>query len=53
MSGTPQDFLRQQMPNNSVVRDRLQAALAGSLRGFAAAAPPNVKRYAADHGGAN
>ncbi len=33
-------------PNNSVERDRLQAALAGSLRCFAAPAAPHVKRYA-------
>lgn len=32
--------------NNSVERDRLQAALAGSLRGFAASAAPHVKRWA-------
>jgi hypothetical protein len=32
------------LPNNSVERDRLQAALAGSLRGFAASAAPHVKR---------
>jgi hypothetical protein len=34
------DFLA----NNSVEKDRSQAALVGSLRGFAAAAPPHVKR---------
>ena len=33
--------------NNSVERDRLQAALVGSLRGFADTAAPHVKRYAA------
>lgn len=33
-------------PNNSVERDRLQAALIGSLRGFAATAAPHVKRWA-------
>ena len=33
-------------PNNSVERDRLQAALVGSLRGFAATAAPHVKRWA-------
>ena len=32
-------------PNNSVERDRPQAALVGSLRGFAATAAPHVKRY--------
>ena len=32
--------------NRSVERDRLQAELAGSLRGFAATAAPHVKRYA-------
>lgn len=32
--------------NNSVEMDRPQAALVGSLRGFAAAAAPHVKRYA-------
>jgi len=32
--------------NNSVERDRPQAALVGSLRGFAATAAPHVKRYA-------
>lgn len=31
--------------NHSVERDRPQAALVGSLRGFAAAAAPHVKRY--------
>lgn len=31
-------------PNNSVERYRLQAALAGSLRGVAATAAPHVKR---------
>ena len=31
-------------PNNSVERDRPQAALVGSLRGFAATAAPHVKR---------
>lgn len=30
--------------NNSVERDRPQAALVGSLRGFAAPAAPHVKR---------
>lgn len=30
--------------NNSVDKDRPQAALVGSLRGFAAAAPPHIKR---------
>ncbi len=30
--------------NNSVERDRPQAMLVGSLRGFAAAAAPHVKR---------
>ncbi len=33
--------------NNSVERDRPQAALVGSLRGFAATAAPHVKRYVA------
>ena len=33
-------------PNNSVERDRPQAALVGSLRGFAATAAPHVKRWA-------
>lgn len=32
--------------NHSVERDRPQAALAGSLRGFAATATPHVKRWA-------
>ena len=32
--------------NNSVERDRPQAALVGSLRGFAAPAAHHVKRYA-------
>ena len=31
-------------PNNSVERDGLQAALANSLRRFAAPAAPHVKR---------
>jgi len=31
-------------PNPSVERDRPQAALVGSLRGFAATAAPHVKR---------
>lgn len=31
-------------PNQSVERDCLQAALASSLRGFAATAAPHVKR---------
>lgn len=34
------------LPNNSVERDRPQAALVGSLRGFTAAAAPHVKRWA-------
>jgi len=33
-----------QRPNNSVERDRPQAVLVGSLRGFAATAAPHVKR---------
>lgn len=33
--------------NNSVERDRPQATLVGSLRGFAATAAPHVKRWAA------
>ena len=42
------------MPNNSVERERPQAALVGSLRGFAATAAPPVKRYASKptHGNA-
>lgn len=35
------------MANHYVERDRLQAALAGSLRSFAATAAPHVKRWAA------
>lgn len=31
-------------PNHSVERDRPQATLVGSLRGFAATAAPDVKR---------
>lgn len=34
----------QKRPNHSVERDRPQAALVGSLRGFAATAAPHVKR---------
>ena len=41
------------MANHSVERDRRQAALAGSLRGFAATAAPHVKRYAFGHGHIN
>ena len=37
-------FVRKAMSNHSVERDRPQAALGGSLRGFAAAAAPHVKR---------
>jgi hypothetical protein len=33
-------------PNPSVERDRREAALLGSLRGFAAPAAPHVKRSA-------
>lgn len=33
-------------PNPPVERDRLPAALAGSLRGFAAPAAPHLARYA-------
>lgn len=32
------------LPSSSIERDRLQAALVGSLRGFAAAAAPPVTR---------
>ncbi len=39
-------FLLRSMPNISVERDRRQAALAGSLRGYAAPAAPHVKRWA-------
>lgn len=39
--------LRKLLANPSVERDRLQAALAGTFRGFAAPAAPHVKRYAA------
>ncbi len=36
-------------PNNSVERGRPQAALVGSLCGFAAATAPHVKRWEANH----
>ena len=36
--------MRKVRPNNSVERDRPQAGLVGSLRGFAATAAPHVKR---------
>jgi len=35
-------------PNIAVERDRRQAGLAGSLRGFAAPAAPHLKRYASN-----
>ena len=47
MSDKPEaKFPRGQLPNNFVERDRPQAELVGSLRGFAAAAAPHVKRWA-------
>ena len=42
-----QIFVSYYVANNSVERDRPQAALVGSLRGFAAAAAPHVKRWGA------
>lgn len=36
----------EQWSNHSVERDHPQATLVGTLRGFAAAAPPHVKRWA-------
>lgn len=39
-------FLFRPVPNISVERDRRQAALTGSLRGYAAPAAPHVKRWA-------